>query len=92
MKTAPFKMKGFSGFGNSPVKITGKGDSVKKVEEGIKNKSKEELQNIAKRNIKKGVRLQDVEMYANKGYPRIDSVAAATNLLNKMNNTKTPKR
>ena len=76
-----FKMKGFGGFGNSPVKITGKGDSVKKIEQGIKNKSRKELQDIVKRNAKAGVRLQDVEMYAGKGYPQIDSVAAASNLL-----------
>ena len=78
MAKGPFKMKGYSYPGKSPVKDK---DSVKIIEEGIKNKSKEELQEIAKRNIKKGVSYQDIEMYAGKGYPQIDSVAAATNVL-----------
>jgi len=58
MAETPFKMRGFSGFGNSPLnqnekatdKVTATARS-KEIQEAIKNKSKKEKQDIVERNI-----------------------------------------
>jgi len=57
MANTPFKMRGFSGFGNSPLK-QGKGDFTfiktkrsEKIREGIKDWSMDKISRMMKRNI-----------------------------------------
>ena len=77
----PYKMKGSPmqrNFGvGSPVRQTDKEKNAKLIKEGMSNMSKEELQNVAKRNINKGVRLQHVNLYNPGDNARVDSVRSS---------------
>ena len=77
----PYKMKGSPmqrNFGvGSPVRQTDKEKKAKLIKEGMSNMSKEELQNVAKRNINKGVRLQHVNLYNPGDNARVDSVRSS---------------
>ena len=70
MKTGPFKMKGFSGYGNSPVKMMGKDFSKTKTLKGTTVFGKE----VNKKNVRRVA-----EAVATSGMSELARKAAKTN-------------